>query len=261
MLDAVADAMPRAAPTASGVRRSRGRTSSERLSERLRRYTEPRPELPQLVRISLRVEADEEELVAGSVRLVLQVHDEQNPLHLCDAAVLWTADEQEHGFGDRARTHAAIALRGAAEAWPVLDRLLELRVPDQITLDGDELESLLDARRRRPGRPGGRRALAAEPGPRADRERGAGPVPADVGARGPAPHRHLRRGRAVQLPLAARGARRPAHRRGDGPARPPAPRHCCGCAATGPSSTRRSPARPASGWSARPHRPRRSRRR
>ena len=33
---------------------------------------------------------------------------------------------------------------------------------------------------------------------------GARPVPADVGARGPAPHRHLRRGRAVQLPLAAR---------------------------------------------------------
>ena len=50
----------------------------------------------------------------------------------------------EHGFGDRARTHAAIALRGAAEAWPVLDRLLELRVPDQITLDGDELDSLLE---------------------------------------------------------------------------------------------------------------------
>ena len=56
------------------------------------------------------------------------------------------ATPAEHGFGDRARTHAAIALRGAAEAWPVLDRLLELRVPDQITLDGDELEQ--PARRR-----------------------------------------------------------------------------------------------------------------
>jgi superfamily II DNA or RNA helicase len=143
MLDAVADAMPRAAPTA-GVRPEAARPDFERrLRDRLRRYTEPRPELPQLVRISLRVEADEEELVAGSVRLVLQVHDEQNPLHLCDAAVLWTGDEADHGFGDRARTHAAIALRGAAEAWAVLDRLLELRVPDQLTLDGDELESLL----------------------------------------------------------------------------------------------------------------------
>ena len=142
MLDAVADAMPRAAPTAERRPAVSRPHFEHRLRERLRRYAEPRPELPQLVRISLRVEADEEELVAGSVRLVLQVHDEQNPLHLCDAAVLWSDDD--HGFGDRARTHAAIALRGAAEGWPVLDRLLELRVPDQITLDGDELESLLD---------------------------------------------------------------------------------------------------------------------
>ena len=100
--------------------------------------------LPALVTISLRVEADEEELVAGSVRLVLQVHDELDPLHLCDAALLWTGTSEDHGFGDRARTHAAIALRAAAHAWPVLDRLLELRVPDEITLDTDELVSLLD---------------------------------------------------------------------------------------------------------------------
>ena len=101
-------------------------------------------DLPALVTISLRVEADEEELVAGSVRLVLQVHDELDPLHLCDAALLWTGTSEDHGFGDRARTHAAIALRAAAHAWPVLDRLLELRVPDEITLDTDELVSLLD---------------------------------------------------------------------------------------------------------------------
>ncbi len=140
LLDAVADSMPRAAPKGEPKPR---REFESRLQDRLKRWTDPRPDLPQLVRISLRVEADEEELVAGAVRLVLQVHDEQNPLHLCDAAVLWAGEPAEHGFGDRARTHAAIALRGAAEAWPVLDRLLELRVPDQLTLDGDELESLL----------------------------------------------------------------------------------------------------------------------
>lgn len=140
LLDAVADAMPRAAPTGEPKPK---RAFETRLQDRLKRWTDPRPDLPQLVRISLRVEADEEELVAGAVRLVLQVHDEQNPLHLCDGAVLWTGEPAEHGFGDRARTHAAIALRGAAEAWPVLDRLLELRVPDQLTLDGEELESLL----------------------------------------------------------------------------------------------------------------------
>ena len=149
MLDAIADAMPRAAPTPGAVRRPPGpRTPSATFHERLARRLAPRVEaddLPQLVRISLRVEADEEELVAGSVRLVLQVHDEQDPLHLCDAAVLWTESgpEATHGFGDRARTHAAIALRAAAEAWPVLDRLAGLRVPDQITLDSDELVSLL----------------------------------------------------------------------------------------------------------------------
>ena len=98
----------------------------------------------QLVRIALRIEADEEELVAGSVRIVPQVHDEQDPLRFCDAALLWTGDAANHGFGERARTHAVLALRRAADAWPVLDRLLELRVPDRITLDTDELVSLLD---------------------------------------------------------------------------------------------------------------------
>ena len=146
MLDAVADAMPRVAPTTAARRPP---APPESFHERLARRLAPRPDvgdLPQLVRISLRVEADEEELVAGSVRLVLQVHDEQDPLHLCDAAVLWTESgpAASHGFGDRARTHAAIALRAAAEAWPVLDRVAELRVPDQITLDTDELVSLLD---------------------------------------------------------------------------------------------------------------------
>ncbi|HEU4812359.1 MAG TPA: DEAD/DEAH box helicase, partial [Nocardioides sp.] len=156
VLDAVADAMPRTAPEAT--RRpgpTQGRTSSDsptpgfaaRLQERIERHRSAAPDdRPQLVRLSLRVEADEEELVAGAVRLVLQVHDEQNPLHVCDAALLWTESGREatHGFGERARTHAGIALRAAAEAWPVLDRLLELRVPDEITLDTDELVSLLE---------------------------------------------------------------------------------------------------------------------
>ena len=49
-----------------------------------------------------------------------------------------------HGFGDRARTHATLALREAAAAWPALERLLEQRVPDEITLDTDDLVSLLE---------------------------------------------------------------------------------------------------------------------
>ena len=143
LVAAVVDALPRGTPTEAKQREAFRR----RLDAELVR---PRPAvggaagLPALVTISLRVEADEEELLAGSVRLVLQVHDELDPLHLCDAALLWTGGPDDHGFGERARTHAAIALRAAAQAWPVLDRLLELRVPDEITLDTDELVSLLD---------------------------------------------------------------------------------------------------------------------
>jgi superfamily II DNA or RNA helicase len=147
LIDAVADAMPRGAPTttAAPVRRPQRQTFEQRLQARLARHQRlDVRDLPQLVTVSLRVEADEEELVAGAVRLVPQAHDEQNPLHLCDLALLWTGTPEEHGFGDRARTHATIALRAAADAWPVLDRLLELRVPDEITLDSDELVSLLD---------------------------------------------------------------------------------------------------------------------
>lgn len=153
MLAAAIDSMPRTPPTTRKAPRGAGRDAPERapgdFHDRLQRRLEQaeasrrREELPQLVRISLRVEADEEELVAGAVRLVLQVHDESDPLHVADAALLWTEDDG-HGFGPRARTHALLGLRAAAEAWPVLDRFLELRVPDQLTLDTDELVSLLD---------------------------------------------------------------------------------------------------------------------
>jgi superfamily II DNA or RNA helicase len=139
---AVVDALPRSAPVPLRAPAPARTPFRERLARRL--LASDTTHLAQLVRISLRVEADEEELVAGSVRLVLQVHDEQDPMRVCDAALLWTGEGAEHGFGERARTHAGIALRTAAEAWPVLDRLLELRVPDQITLDTDELVSLLD---------------------------------------------------------------------------------------------------------------------
>ena len=69
--------------------------------------------------------------------------------------MLWTESDDpgsSHGFGDRARTHASIALRAAADAWPVLDRLLELRVPDEITLDTDELAQPARHRSRSPSR-------------------------------------------------------------------------------------------------------------
>jgi len=158
VLDAVADAMPRAAPIAT--RRppiASGHAAPQphrvdpdftrRLQERVARArARSSDDRPQLVSIALRIEADEDELVAGAVRVVLQVHASENAAHVCDAAVLWTESgpDASHGFGDRARTHASIALRAAADAWPVLERFLELRVPDELTLDTDELVSLLD---------------------------------------------------------------------------------------------------------------------
>ncbi|WP_243395204.1 DEAD/DEAH box helicase [Nocardioides currus] len=158
VLDAVVDAMPRAAPVAtrrapiaSGREAPRAHAVdpdfTRRLQERVARArARSSDDRPQLVGVALRIEADEEELVAGAVRLVLQVHASDNPAHVCDAALLWTESgpDASHGFGDRARTHASIGLRAAADAWPVLERFLELRVPDELTLDTDELVSLLD---------------------------------------------------------------------------------------------------------------------
>jgi superfamily II DNA or RNA helicase len=158
LVDAVVDTMPRAAPTAPAPRHAQppprpvGRTRAPREDEAFSRRLQAlvaqhrggHADLPQLVTLSLRVEADEEELVAGACRLVLQVHDEQDPLHVCDAATLWEEPPSVHGFGDRARTHTTLALRTASWAWPPLGRLLEQRVPDELTLGTDELVSLLE---------------------------------------------------------------------------------------------------------------------
>jgi superfamily II DNA or RNA helicase len=146
LLDAVVDAMPRSAPLGDrGPVRRPSAGFGQRLQERLEAHA-ARGRRPSMVGIGLRVEADEEELAAGTLRLVLQVHDEAESWHVCDAARLWqeTGPDAGHGFGDRARTHALVALRAAAEAWPVLDRLLALPVPDQIALDADEIGSLLE---------------------------------------------------------------------------------------------------------------------
>ncbi len=145
-LDAVADAVPSAPPSSGAVRDASSWPPPSLLRRGSARGTgeEGSRDEAQLVTLSLRMEADEDELVAGAVRLVLQVHDELDPLRFCEAASLWADDAAAQGFGDRARMHATIALRTAAQAWPVLDRLLELAVPDQLTLDTDELVSLLD---------------------------------------------------------------------------------------------------------------------
>jgi superfamily II DNA or RNA helicase len=144
VLEAVVDAMPRRAPT----RPVAVPDYTDRLTDRIQRLKQVAAgdDRPQLVSLSLRVEADEDELYAGELRVVPQVHAENNATHVADAAELWLESGvgAGHGFGDRARTHATLALRQAADAWPVLDRLLELRVPDRITLGADEVTDLLE---------------------------------------------------------------------------------------------------------------------
>ena len=119
---------------------------AQRLAARLAEI-EVEPDLPVVVSLSLRIEADHGELREGRVRLVPQAHDQRNPLHVCDAADLWSDDRlvrAGHGFGQRARTHAAIALRAAAEAWPVLETLCDRTVPDELELEPDDLVDLLE---------------------------------------------------------------------------------------------------------------------
>ena len=111
-----------AGPLAATARRRHARPApttspddfSDQLQQRIARIrARGRDDRPHLVSVSFRIEADEEELVAGAVRLVVQVHAVDNAAHVADAVELWadTGPDAAHGFGERARTHAAIALR------------------------------------------------------------------------------------------------------------------------------------------------------
>ena len=149
MVAAVVDAMPagsaqgaaRRAAVSTGPRRP-APSISDRLRERLERHTTP-DDAPADVSISLRVEADEESLTEGVLRVVLQVHDQADPLHLADAAVLWRDDPREHGFGPRTRSQVATRLGEAAKAWPPLQRMRFQASPTEMVLEGDDIGSLL----------------------------------------------------------------------------------------------------------------------
>ncbi|MGO4255050.1 DEAD/DEAH box helicase [Marmoricola sp. RAF53] len=151
LLDAVADTMTRQPADPSGGAFARSRTRAEApsrsLADRLADRVGEDPGLVTEVYVSLRVEAPEEELVGGSVSVVPQVHELDLATHVVDAADLWQgagAGADGHGFSRQARAGAGVALRKAAVAWPVLDRLLRLPVPDRLVLDGDELSDLLE---------------------------------------------------------------------------------------------------------------------
>jgi superfamily II DNA or RNA helicase len=100
------------------------------------------PDLPDRVRVTLRVEAPAEVLEGGGVVVVLQAHDVEDDTHVVDADQLWLSDG--HGFSRRARVNLSVTLREAASVWPPLDRLQRQQVPDRMVLDGDELADLLE---------------------------------------------------------------------------------------------------------------------
>ena len=101
LLDAVVDTMPRTTPgrsrqravapaVAAAPRPPSPDDFSDQLQQRIARIrARGRDDRPQLVSISFRIEADEEELVAGAVRLVMQVHAVDNAAHVADASELW----------------------------------------------------------------------------------------------------------------------------------------------------------------------------
>ncbi|WP_027861626.1 DEAD/DEAH box helicase [Marmoricola sp. URHB0036] len=134
LLDAVADTMtrpPELHDTTTFVRRPRVDSTDDE-----------DPDLPDQVRLALRVEAPGEVLEGGGVVVVLQAHDVDDDTHFVDADQLWQG--AGHGFSGRARLSLGRALRAAAKAWPPLDRLQRMQVPDRMVLDAEELADLLE---------------------------------------------------------------------------------------------------------------------
>ncbi len=140
-LDAVADTLPRtpAAVQATGVKAFAG-TAAQQVP-RLRDWAaEVAAGLDSGVRISLRIEAPDDDFAAGGFRGVVQVHSLAEPGVLVDAAALWAGDDR---FGPRARIDVMLTLRRAAQLWPSLEPLLGAAVPDEVGLRDAEIIELL----------------------------------------------------------------------------------------------------------------------
>jgi superfamily II DNA or RNA helicase len=142
LLDAVADTMAKPpAPTTTHVPgRGFDKLGFDNLNHR--EDGDEDDDLPDKVRITLRVEAPGEVLEGGGVVVVLQAHEVDDDTHIVDADQLWIGEA--HGFSSRARVNLSMALREAAKVWTPLDRLQRAQVPDRMVLDADELADLLE---------------------------------------------------------------------------------------------------------------------
>jgi superfamily II DNA or RNA helicase len=137
LLDAVVDTVTRPPSVPNKVAPRRGLDELSRRQEGAQDA-----DLPDDVRITLRVEAPAEVLEGGGVVVVLQAHEADDDSHVVDADQLWLGEG--HGFSRRARVNVSVALRGAARVWPPLDRLQRQQVPDRMVLEADELADLLE---------------------------------------------------------------------------------------------------------------------
>ncbi|KAB7845549.1 DEAD/DEAH box helicase [Streptomyces mobaraensis] len=142
-LDAVADGLPRS-PAAAPAPAPRHRPAPGPATP------EPPPQTaPTAVRLSLRVEAHGltatgDHDTGPRLRAVVQVHDLADPALVADAAEVWSGTSPAaslHGPGVRAGVR--LALRRAARAWPVLERLLPAAAPDALELTDAETVELL----------------------------------------------------------------------------------------------------------------------
>jgi len=140
LLDAVVDTVTR--PPSAPARPERSPLDGPRGADRFGQGQREDDELPDRVRITLRIEAPAEVLEGGGVVVVLQVHELEDDTHVVDAEQLWLGPG--HGFSRRARVNASLALREAATVWTPLDRLQRQQVPDRMVLDADELADLLE---------------------------------------------------------------------------------------------------------------------
>ncbi|MDI2126493.1 DEAD/DEAH box helicase [Yinghuangia seranimata] len=143
LLDAIADGMPRSAAAARATGSPVFAATAPLRVPRLRPWAdEVAAGRDRGLRLSLRVEAPEDDLTTGGFTLVVQAHSLADPTLVTDAARLWDT-EPTPGFGSRARLDATSSISRAADTWPVLERLLNRPVPDRVELADDELGELL----------------------------------------------------------------------------------------------------------------------
>ena len=142
-LDAVADGMPR---TAAAPQLTGGTLFAAPQPQRVQRLRSWADEIATGVdagvRISFRVDVPDGDFKHGAFRAVVQVHSAADPALMTDAAELWRG---YRGFGPRAQLDTIVAVRRAVRIWPLLDRLLQAKVPDQVMLADDDVIELLSA--------------------------------------------------------------------------------------------------------------------